>query len=56
MAAMEEMSRSLLPCIQSMLVPMFIMRIVMVAAMLLPVTIPNVLVARWIVSDGKKLY
>ena len=53
MAAMEGMSRSLLPCIQSMLVLMFIMRVVVVAAMLLPVTIPSVLMARWIVSDGK---
>ena len=53
MAAMEEMSRSLLPCIQSMLVPMFIMRVVMVEAMLLPVVNPSVLIARWIVSEGK---
>ena len=53
MAAMEEKPRSLLPCIQSMLVPMFIMRVVVVAAMLLPVPIPSVLMVRWIVSDGK---
>ena len=35
-----------------MLVLMFIMRVVVVAAMLLPVTIPSVLMARWMVSDG----
>ena len=53
MAAMGEISRSLVSFIQLMLVPMFIMRVVMVAAMLLPATIPSVLMARWIVSDGK---
>ena len=50
---MGEMSRSLLRCIQLMLVSMFIMQVVMVAEILLPASIPSVLMARWVVSEEK---